>query len=443
MSTSERPLVEATLMAIDEINRDGGILGCRIQPVIKDGGSEPEKFATQARVLIEHEHAATLFGCWTSASRKAVKSVVEDLNSLLWYPVQHEGLEESPNIVYTGSCPNQQIGPAVEWFLRKGKSRCLLVGSDYVFPRVANKLIAGLVNAANATVVADCYFPLNQFDFSSILRPIAEYTPDIIFSTLNGDSNFAFFHMLHVARVSSESLPVVSFSVSEGEQAMLGKEAAGNFSCCSYFESLDTSENNDFVRRFKNRCGASQHSSNPIISAYSQPFLWKNAAERAKSFQTNNVRQHLTGSHYHGPAGILEIQSNHYVKKPALIGRARENGQFDIVWRSNGTIEPKPWLGLEDVNLPQSALIKDALGSFPEAIYFASTAKRDYDELAGVYSNAPVGLCTFDRDFRYRRINQRLADLMNLSIEEHIGKSVDEIVPDLAPRIRSEAQKVL
>lgn len=377
MSVSERSLVEAAGMAIDEINLAGGILGRRIHAIVKDGASEPEKFANHAREMIQTNHVVSLFGCWTSDSRKAVKSVVEELNALLWYPVQYEGLEESEHIVYTGCCLNQQIEPAVRWLLEQGKRRCLLVGSDYVFPRVANGLIASMVSAAGGSVVSDFYFPLGGVDFSALAAQLPTLMPDAIFNTLNGESNFAFFRQIHAAGVRSDGLPIMSFSLAEGEQAVIAKEGMGHHTCWSYFESLDIPENRAFVRRFQQRFGESSRISDPVVAAYSQVFLWKQAVERAQSFDPEAVNKSVVGLRYESPGGLIEIQHNRHVKKTAYIGRGLKDGQFEVVWRSDAQIEPKPWLGVEDLDLPTRELIKGVLQQFPQAIYHANQLESE------------------------------------------------------------------
>ena len=204
MALSEQPLLDAERMALDEINQLGGVLGCRIEPIIADGDSTPETFAQRAGELLA-SGVKVLFGCWTSASRKAVRPVVEAASGLLWYPVQYEGLEESPHIVYTGSCLNQQISPAVEWALANVGSRLFLLGSDYVFPRTANKLIRSLVESHGdgGAIVAERYVPLGEQDFADVIREIQRLRPQLVFNTLNGDSNLAFFRQYRAAGLTA------------------------------------------------------------------------------------------------------------------------------------------------------------------------------------------------------------------------------------------------
>jgi ABC-type branched-subunit amino acid transport system substrate-binding protein len=215
MAISEAHLVDAVLMAIEEVNRGGGVLGRPVRPIVEDGASEPDTFAAKAEKLLAEEQVATIFGCWTSSSRKAVKPVVERHHSLLWYPVQYEGLEESPNIIYTGSCLNQQIEPAVHWALARGQRRCFLLGSDYVFPRIANRLIHALVTRGDGHVLDERYVPLGSRDFAEAVVAIQRLQPDIVFNTINGEDNLAFFREYTRRGMDADACPVMSFSFSE------------------------------------------------------------------------------------------------------------------------------------------------------------------------------------------------------------------------------------
>ncbi|MEJ2061569.1 MAG: transporter substrate-binding protein, partial [Gammaproteobacteria bacterium] len=238
MASSERPLVNAALLAVEEINAQGGVLKRQLKPCVADGASDPEAFAYQARKLLNDDHVATLFGCWTSASRKAIQPEIERAGSLLWYPVQYEGLEQSQHVIYGGSCPNQQINPSVHWALARGWRRCLLVGSDYVFPRTANLLMASLMRANGGEVIGDHYIPLGGEDFTDLMGKIRALRPDVIFNTLNGDSNLAFFRQFHAAGFDASVLPVISFSITEDIQHQIAGEAMGHYACASYFQTL-------------------------------------------------------------------------------------------------------------------------------------------------------------------------------------------------------------
>src|SRR5262249_52623370 len=210
MSISEVSVKDATLLAIDEINVAGGVMGKKIEPIVEDGASDWPTFAEKAKKLIEQDKVAVVFGCWTSASRKAVKPVFESLNGLLFYPVQYEGLEQSPNIFYTGATTNQQIVPAVDYLLSQGKKKIFLLGSDYVFPRTSNTIIKEQLKAKGGTLAGEEYIPLGGTEFSTIIAKIKEAKPDAIFNTLNGDSNVAFFKQFNDAGFTADKLPTLS-----------------------------------------------------------------------------------------------------------------------------------------------------------------------------------------------------------------------------------------
>ncbi|REJ87685.1 MAG: response regulator [Planctomycetota bacterium] len=373
MALSEQPLLDVEQMALDEINQLGGVLGCRIEPIIADGSSTPETFAQQAHDLLA-SGVKTLFGCWTSASRKAVRPVVESAGGLLWYPVQYEGLEESPYIVYTGSCLNQQIAPATEWALANVGTRFLLLGSDYVFPRTANKLIRSLVERCSEgrEIVAERYVPLGAQDFAEVIRDIQEMRPQLVFNTLNGDSNLAFFRQFCEAGLTAEETPVLSVSVAETELQSIADVAKGHLTCWNYFQSLDLPENQQFVTDFRKRYGQARVCTASMVQAYCQIHLWKQAVEAAATFDVSEVVRHLPGQAFIGPAGRLTIESNHHVTMKAYVGRATSTGQFEIVWGSTEPIPPLPWLGVENSQLPYNAMVKEAMASFPDVVHYST-----------------------------------------------------------------------
>ena len=369
MSISETPLVNAANMAIEEINQNGGVLGQRVRGIIQDGASEPAIFAEKTRRLLENKNVVSIFGCWTSSARKAVKPVIEEFNTILWYPVQYEGLEQSPNIVYSGSCLNQQIEPAVNWVLSQGRKRCFLLGSDYVFPRIANQMIRTLVRNGNGEVLGENYIPMDQVDFQEILSLIQNLQPDIIYNTINGVSNQDFFREYASFGLDPEKHPVMSFSFSEIELQAVKEEAKNQFACWSYFQSVQTPANCEFLQRYKHRFGEDEVVSDPLVTAYSQVFLWKAAVEAAASFDPEEVLKHVPGLTFSGPGGVFQIQKNQHVRKPAIIGQTGLDGQFRIIWQSQGDIEPKPWLGVLDQDLQKGNLIKEVMSKFPDVIH--------------------------------------------------------------------------
>ncbi len=369
MASDEKHLAAAAQMAVDEINEAGGVLGRQVEVVLRDGASDPTVFADKARELLAQEGVRTIFGCWMSSSRKAVKPIVEEHNSLLWYPIQYEGLEQSSNIIYTGSCLNQQIEPAVAWALSQGKRRCFLVGSDYVFPRTANSLIRALASQGGGSAIAERYVPLGSRDLAEVADEIAKARPDIVFNTINGDSNFAFFREFSRAVGDAADCPIMSFSFAEIGLREVPRESAGHYACWSYFQSLQTPENGRFLEKYTQRFGPNAVVDDPIATAYTQVYLWKQAVEQARSFDVSEILNNVAGCSVVGPGGVMEVQANHHVKKLAVIGQATAQGRFDVVWSSEHPIAPKPWLGIEDAELPTQGIVLEALRQYPEVIH--------------------------------------------------------------------------
>lgn len=356
MAVSENPVAEATLLAVAEINRKGGVLGRQIEVVEADGKSDPGQFALAARRLIDQDQVAVIFGCWTSASRKEVKTVVEAANHLLVYPVQYEGVESSPSIIYTGSVPNQQIKPAVKWALDNLGSRFYLVGSDYIFPRIANTMIRDLAGFLGATITGERYVPLAAINFSDIAKEIAHIRPDVVFNTLNGDSNLAFFAALDKEGLHAADVPVFSFSVDETQlKSMLAKLDAkalvGHYAAWSYFQTFPGKENEAFLKLISAGLGKEQRISDPMVSAYVGVRLWAQAVEEAGSFEPAKVHRAFARQSINGPAGIVYIDDdNYHAWKAARIGRVNDHGLFDIVWDSHRPISPAPYPSYADRN---------------------------------------------------------------------------------------------
>jgi len=365
---SELPLVQAAQMAVDEINERGGVLGRPIEVILKDGASTPETFSDRAQELLE-EGVCAVFGCWSSSSRKAVKPVIEAHDQILLYPMQYEGLEQSPNIVYTGSCLNQQFEPGVKWVLDAGKRKCFMVGSDYVYPRTANALVRALMEAGGGEVLDEQYIALNSTEFARVADDISQLRSDIVFSTIAGEGNLSFFCELHRAGVSSEACPVLSFSFSEIELQSVKVQAAGHYACWSYFQSLATPENRRFIRSLHRKYGDGRVASDPMVAAYVQVHLWANTVRACGSTEPSAVLGHACGQRFMGPAGWVEILANNHVAKEAMIGRATHAGEFEIVWRSEAPIPPKPWLGAEDIAGGGNHLVLRALGQYSDAIH--------------------------------------------------------------------------
>ncbi|MGI9149793.1 MAG: urea ABC transporter substrate-binding protein [Chloroflexota bacterium] len=347
MAISEVAVKNATLMAVDEINQAGGVLGQQLAPVVQDGASDWPTFAEKAKLLMQNEKVAATFGCWTSASRKAVLPVVEQLNGLLYYPVQYEGLEASKNIFYIAAPPNQQIIPAVTYLLQQGMKNMYLLGSDYVFPRTANKVIKAQLQAEGGNTVAEDYTPLGNTDYSAVVSKIKAAKPDVVFNTLNGDSNVAFFKQLKAAGLSADNMPVMSVSVAEVEVAGIGIDNfKGQLTAWNYFQSIKADANAKFVASYQSRYGANQVTDDPIEHAYSAVYLWARTVEKAKSIDVEQVRSASNGVSFDSPQGMISLdgQTQHILQK-TMIGKAGTDGQFQVVWDSGANpLMPDPYL---------------------------------------------------------------------------------------------------
>lgn len=347
MSISEVTVVNSTLMAIEEINAAGGVLGMQIEPIVEDGASDWPTFAEKAQKLLLEDQVAVVFGCWTSASRKAVKPVFEENNGLLFYPVQYEGLEQSPNIFYTGATTNQQIVPAVEYLLEQGKKKFFLLGSDYVFPRTSNTIItAQLAATEDATVVGEEYVPLGGTEFSTIIEKIRAAAPDVIFNTLNGDSNVAFFKQYKDAGFTAETLPTMSVSIAEEEVKAIGVEyLLDHLVAWNYYQTVDTPENTTFVEAFKAKYGEDSVTSDPMEAGYFGVYLWKAAVEAAGSTDVDAVRAAAGGITFAAPEGTVTIDGdNQHTFKTVRIGQVREDGLIDTIWSTAEPVKPDPYL---------------------------------------------------------------------------------------------------
>ena len=345
MAMSERSVVDATLMAIEEINEKGGVLGRKVVPIVVDGSSDWQKFAGLANRLITIEKVNVIFGCWTSACRKMVKPIVELYNHLLFYPVQYEGLEQSPNIVYTGASPNQQIIPAVKWSFDNLGKRFFLVGSDYVFPRTANEIIRIQLNALGGEITGEYYIRLGSKEVQEVVQGIAAASPDVILNTINGDTNAAFFEELRAQGITPDKIPTMSFSIAEDELRILNPKAmAGDYTVWNYFQSIQSEENKNFVQRFKNKYGFDRVTDDPMEAAYFGVYLWAQAVETAGSTDVPLVRKVLKGLSFSAPGGIVYVDGEtQHTWKTVRVGKIRKDGQFDIVWTSEHPIRPVPY----------------------------------------------------------------------------------------------------
>lgn len=346
MSISEVGVRDAELLAIKELNEAGGVLGCQIKIVEEDGKSNPRMFAEKARKLLEEDKVATIFGCWTSDSRKAVKKVVEEDYGLLWYPVQYEGFEASPNIMYMGAAPNQQVVPAIDYCITNIGKRIYLLGSDYIFPRTANAIIKAQLKNNGGTCVGETYVPMHEADFSQVIKEIQKLKPDVIINTLNGNSNQSFFSQLKYSGIDADTIPVMSFSVSDSEIKSIGIEKLkGHYVAWNYFESTASAKNTRFVSAYKKEFGQNKAVGDPEEAAYIAVNLWASACTRAGTFDVEPVRIAAKGLTYIAPEGMVTLEgSNQHLNKITRIGKINEKGQIDELYSSEAAVRPDPYL---------------------------------------------------------------------------------------------------
>jgi urea transport system substrate-binding protein len=345
MAISEAALRDAAMLAIEEINAAGGVLGRKVVAIVEDAASDPARFQRRAEKLLVEDKVCSVFGCWTSQSRKAVLPVFEKHDGLLWYPLQYEGNECTRNVIYTGSTPNQQITPALEWLHSNGHDKFYLIGSDYIFPRTANKIAHNDLARMGATVVGEEYFPLGHKDFDDTVKRVITAKPGVIFSTINGDSNLAFYKQLSRAGITAKDIPVMAMSIAEVEVRHIASAyTTGHFAAWSYFQSVNTPENVRFVANFQDRFGDRRVTSDPIEAAYFQVYLWAQSVEKSGSTQVDDIRAAAAGQTLKAPQGTisLDLESRH-TWKMIRIGKIREDGQFEIVHASERAILPQPW----------------------------------------------------------------------------------------------------
>lgn len=346
MAISEVTVRDSIALAVEEINADGGVLGKQIEIVSEDGASEPTVFAEKAEKLIGSDCVAAVFGGWTSSSRKAMLPVFEDRNALLYYPVQYEGLESSSNIFYTGATTNQQIVPALDYLKEQGVKSLYLVGSDYVFPQTANRIIKAYAEVNGIEIKGEDYTPLGSTDFSTIVNKVRTADADAVFNTLNGDSNVAFFREYTNAGLNAKDMPVVSVSIAEEEVGGIGAQnIEGQLTAWNYYQTVDSPENTSFVEAYKAKYGENKPTSDPMEAAYTSVHLWKNTVEKAGSFEVDDVVEAADGVTFEAPEGTVTIDGdNHHITKTARIGEIRGDGLIYTVWESDGAIEPDPYL---------------------------------------------------------------------------------------------------
>ena len=362
MAISETALKETALMTIADINKHGGVLGKKLEPVVVDPASNWPLFAEKARQLLSKDKVAVVFGCWTSVSRKSVLPVFKELNGLLFYPVQYEGEELEKNVFYTGAAPNQQAIPAVEYLMSKDggeAKRFVLLGTDYVYPRTTNKILRAFLKSkgvADADIMEE-YTPFGHSDYQTIIAKIKKFSSEgkktAVVSTINGDSNVPFYKELGNAGLKATDVPVIAFSVGEEElRGVDAKPLVGHLAAWNYFMSLKNPENEKFVKMYKDWAKQNKLpnagtvvTNDPMEATFVGIHMWAQAVEKAKSTDPDKVIAAMAGQTFNAPSGytLKMDETNHHLWKPVFIGEIKADGQFDVVWKTKGPIRAQPW----------------------------------------------------------------------------------------------------
>ena len=362
MAISETALKDMALMTIDEINKKGGVMGKKLEPVVVDPASNWPLFAEKTKQLLGQDKVAVIFGCWTSVSRKSVLPVVEEMNGLLFYPVQYEGEELSKNVFYTGAAPNQQAIPAVEYLMSKdggSAKRFVLLGTDYVYPRTTNKILRSFLHSKGIkdADIMETYTPFGHSDYQTIVADIKKFSQGgktAVISTINGDSNVPFYKELGNAGLKAKDVPVMAFSV--GEEELRGVDTTplvGHLAAWNYFMSLKNPTNAAWIKEWsayakdKKLPGQSTKplTNDPMEATYIGIHMWKQAVEKAKSTDTDKVIAAMAGQTFAAPDGftVKMDEKNHHLHKPVFVGEIRADGQFNVVWKTKGPIKAQPW----------------------------------------------------------------------------------------------------
>ncbi len=344
IAIAEKSVVDATQLAIEEVNKGGGVMGQKIEAIVEDGASDWPTFAEKARKLIEKDKVAAVFGCYTSASRKAVLPVFEKSKGLLYYPTYYEGLEQSPNIMYTAQEASQSVIAAMDWLMKNKGKTFYMIGSDYIWPRTTIKIAKAVLAKNGGKLVGEDYYPLGHIEFSSALNKIKGAKPDVILNCVVGGSNVAFFKQLTAAGITGKNQTLLSLAVSEEEVSGIGSDnTVDTLTCMGYFQSLKNPANDKFVKAFKAKYGASRVVGDTLECGYNGVYLWKMAAEKAKSFDIEKVVAASSGLEIDAPEGKVKFHaSNHHLWKHARIGTFLPDGQVSMIYESP-LIEPNPF----------------------------------------------------------------------------------------------------
>src|SRR5471030_1381811 len=355
MAISETTLKDVMLMLIEQQNKKGGLLGKKLEAVVVDPASNWPLFAEKARELLQKDKVAAVFGCWTSVSRKSVLPVFEELNGILFYPVQYEGQESQRNVFYTGAAPNQQAIPAVDYLMSKDGGevkRWVLAGTDYVYPRTTNKILEAYLlqkGVAKADIMIN-YTPFGHSDWQSIVADIKKFgstgKKTAVVSTINGDANVPFYKELGNQGIKAKDIPVVAFSVGEEELAGLDtKPLLGHLPAWNYFESIDTPENKEFIAKWHEFTKKPNRTTNDPMEAHYIGFnMWVKGVEKAGSFEPDKVIDAMIGvSTPNLTGGLSTMMPNHHITKPVYIGEIQGDGQLNTVWQTPGTVVAQEW----------------------------------------------------------------------------------------------------
>ncbi len=347
-SVIERGQLQGTLIALEEINANGGVNGHEVVPIIYDPKSVPSNFACYAYRLLTEDNITMIFGCYTSSSRKAVLPVVERHNGLLWYPTLYEGFEYSPNIIYTGAAPNQNSAKLVQYLIEKYGTRFYLVGSDYIYPRESNRIMRELLAVHGGTVIGERYIDLRagRLDFKPVIREVVQLQPDVIFSTVVGESTAFFYQSYSEAGFDPRTMPIASLSTCEAEIKLMGADVGeGHLTVAPYFESVDTEANRSFVSNYKARFGDDEQTNMCVEAAYFQVHVFAKALAQANSMDPDVLRPMVLGCDFEAPQGHIAInEKNNHTALWTRIARANRSGGFDIVRESRVPLEPDPYM---------------------------------------------------------------------------------------------------
>ena len=365
MAISETTLKDSVLMMVDQLNKEGGLLGKKVKAVVVDPASNWPLFAEKARELIQVNKVDVVFGCWTSVSRKSVLPVFEELNSMLFYPVQYEGEESSRNVFYTGAAPNQQAIPAVEYLMSEdggGAKRFVLLGTDYVYPRTTNKILRAFLSSKGITDkdIMEEYTPFGHSDWQTIVTNVKKFASEgiktAVVSTINGDANVPFYKELGNQGIKAEDVPVVAFSVGEEELAGLDTTPlVGHLAAWNYFMSVDAPENEAFIKAWHAFIKDDKRVTNdPMEATYIGFKMWTQAVKQAGTTDVDAVRQAMYGQKVKNlTGGMAVMNTNHHLSKPVLIGEIQDDGQFEVVWETDGEVIGDAWSDF----IPESAAL--------------------------------------------------------------------------------------